>query len=254
MEQVRKPFRGVWNIIRFNRHFYITSACIIAVAIILSGFTSGVLPLVINILVLLASITIFISLLVSWYVYDVSDLYQFKWIEDIKNNKDACIVNINAGFDETSTLLKQAFPNAELVVYDFYDSERHTEISIKRARKAYPPFPGTVSVKTIHLPLADNYVDKIFIIFAAHEIRDEAERIIFFKELKRILKQNGQVIITEHLRDMPNFLAYNIGFFHFITRSSWQRVFLQSNFRILKEIKLTPFVSTFILEENGTTT
>ena len=49
-----------------------------------------------------------LSLLVSFYVYDLSGLYQMKWSGECP--ACACIVNIHAGFDETSVLLKEKFP------------------------------------------------------------------------------------------------------------------------------------------------
>lgn len=90
-------------------------------------------------------------------------------------------------------------------------------------------------------------------ILSAHEIRNEIERIELFKELNRVIKLNGQIYVTEHLRDFPNFLAYNIGFFHFHTKSSWLKTFNDANLKIRQEIKLTPFISTFILYKNGNT-
>ena len=63
---------------------------------------------------------------------------------------------------------------------DFYEPQKHTEVSIKRARKAYPPSPDTKHVKSTLLPLADKSVDNLFVIFSAHEIRDSNERISFF--------------------------------------------------------------------------
>ena len=80
-------------------------------------------------------------------------------------------------------------------------------------------------MNTALLPLPDNYADHIFLMFSAHEIRCESERKCFFEELKRVLKPQGTIILLEHLRDMPNFLAYNIGFFHFMSKSSWYNTF-----------------------------
>ena len=69
------------------------------------------------------------------------------------------MVNINAGFDETSMLLKQKYPNATLEVFDFYDPTKHTEVSIERARMAYPAFPDTVTISTTNIPLQENSTD-----------------------------------------------------------------------------------------------
>ena len=253
MEKMRKPFQGVWNIIRFNWHFYVGSLLVLSLLLLLTKFTNstiGIYLIVVSALVLLPTL---ISLFVSIYVYDLSGLYQLNWIGDMNKFEDKLLININAGFDETSVLLKKKFPDSELVVLDFYDPKKHTEVSIKRARKAYPFFPNTKSVTTTNLPLADNSADRIFLIFAAHEIRNEAERILFFKELKRILKPAGQIIVTEHLRDVANFFAYNIGFLHFYSKSTWLEIFKSADLALKNEQKITPFISTFTITKYGAT-
>jgi ubiquinone/menaquinone biosynthesis C-methylase UbiE len=190
------------------------------------------------------------SLLVTYYVYDLSGLYDLFWLNDSVTKEKSKIVNINAGFDETSKLLADKFENSELIVFDFYDSATNTEISIKRARKAYPPYPNTKRIEISKIPLADDTADKVFAILSVHEIREAEERNVFFKELRRILKPDGQIFVTEHLQDTANFLAYNIGFFHFHSKKSWLENFQAAQLDIEKEINITPFLTTFILKKN----
>lgn len=251
MEKIRKPFEGVLNIIRFNWHFYVLSFSSILFILILAGYSNETYKPYLFLFSFLIFLPIFVSLCVSYYVYDVSKLYSLTWIDD--NKEKINILNINAGFDETSVLLKEKFSNSKLDVLDFYDPTKHTEISIKRARKAYPPYPNTITVITNQLPFEDNLIDKIFVIFAVHEIRNDGERIVFFKELKRILKPTGQIIVVEHLRDVPNFLAYNIGFLHFYSKQIWLNTFHATDLLVTKEQKITTFISAFTLTKNGTT-
>jgi len=251
MEQIRKPFQGVFNIIRFNWHFYVLSIAFLLGLFILNNYVPAKFHLYFLLFFFLTLATTLISLLVSYYVYDLSDLYKFNWLTD--NQEKISIININAGFDETSTLLQAKFKNAALTVLDFYDPAKHTEVSIKRARKAYPAYPGTRITTTDKLELQSNSADKIFVTLSAHEIRDPNERVIFFKELHRVIKPGGQIFVTEHLRDTANFLAYNIGFFHFLSKPSWYKVFKLSNLQIRSEQKITPFISTFTLEKHGIT-
>jgi SAM-dependent methyltransferase len=247
MERLR--FQGVTNIIRFNRHFYVLSIVFVIVLIVtgwrLAGGRYWGYAMMLSLLVVAVS---GISLLVSFYVYDLSGLYSLQWLGDVAGNglggvDEGLIVNIHAGFDETSRLLVQKFPSCELKVFDFYDPVKHTEVSIARARKAYPPFPGTVRITTDVLPLEDGSVDTVFLMFAAHEIRDMEERVVFFKELNRVLAPSGRMIITEHLRDLPNFLAYNIGFFHFLPASVWAETFRRAGFFVKGNRKVTAFLS-----------
>lgn len=250
METVRKPFQGVWNIIRFNRHFFIPALLVILLLVIGIGFARPSMQPYLITAVTLAVTLLFIPLAVSWYVYDASGLYKLNWATVPHNS---AIVNINAGFDETSTLLQSKFSKARLYVFDFYDAARHTEPSIKRARKAYPPYPGTQLVSISKLPMDDNSTDAVFLFLAAHEIRNSEERIAFFSELKRILKPGGKIYVTEHLRDVPNFLAYNIGFLHFHAKITWQHAFKKSGLAIVQKIKNNPFITTFVITKNGDT-
>jgi ubiquinone/menaquinone biosynthesis C-methylase UbiE len=252
MDSIRKPFQGVWNIVRFNWHYYLFSLLLVAILLFIRNDLNATLRIGTNVLVFLILFSTVISLIVSFYIYDLSDLYKLSWLNNLKHSDRGKIINVNAGFDETSKLLKSKFGNSELLVADFYNPTKHTEVSIKRARKAYPPFPNTRQISTTYLPVEDNSVHKIFSILSAHEIRNNEERIAFFKELKRVLSASGQIIVTEHLRDTVNFLAYNFGFFHFHSKSSWLETFRSSGLTVAKEIKITPFITTFILEKNAT--
>jgi hypothetical protein len=234
----RVAFQGVTNIIRFNWHFYVIAIGCIAGCVIFHQY----------LLILLIVLSTVISLAVSWYVYDYSNLYTLDWIDFPGTHH---LLNINAGFDETSILLSAKFPAAELTVFDFYDPAKHTEISIERARKAYGPYPGTMNISTDNIPLLN--ADLICMMLAAHEIRNREERIQFFSLLKERLNDHGQMLVLEHLRDLPNFMAYNIGFFHFFSKKEWRRTFTGAGFTIYKEIKVTPFLSAFILQKNGIT-
>lgn len=253
MDKMRKPFQGVWNIIRFNWQFYVLAFGFVLLILSFRGSFYATNLIVADILLFLIIGSTLLSLLVSTYIYDFSNLYKFSWLDKLRYNEHEKIVNINAGFDETSSLLKNKFKDCKLTVLDFYDPAKHTEVSIKRARKAYPAFPNTQQVKTTDLPLQDNSADKIFTILSAHEIRNEEERKSFFQELRRALSPTGQIIVTEHLRDTANFFAYNIGAFHFHSKSSWLKAFQSSGLRVAEEIKITPFITTFILEKNGVT-
>ena len=252
MDKLRKPFQGVLNIIRFNRHYYLLAVTLIMIALLLHNRLNDTTRVMTAIVVLLVVSSTLISLVVSCYIYDFSNLYTLSWLDNISQRDNSNIMNINAGFDETSHLLKNRFPNAALMVADFYHPAKHTEISIKRARKAYPPYPNTQQINTSHLPVANSSTDIIFLILSAHEIRNDKERILFFKELSRALSDSGKIIVTEHIRDSANFFAYNIGFFHFHSKATWLHSFYHAGLTVAKEIKITPFITTFILEKNGT--
>jgi len=245
METKRKSFQGVLNIVRFNWHFYVLTAIVLLVLMIFQNqLYEGLRPIAFW-ATALASISITLSLLTSYYIYDVSNLYKTPWLSDCTGDK---ILTVNAGFDETTEILRSQLPTCKFTAIDFYDAEKHTEISIERARKAYPQSLSVVKTSTAKLPFADNTFDKALATLSAHEIRDDTERITFFAELKRVTKSGGHIYVTEHLRDINNFIAYTLGAFHFHSKTTWQRTFKEAQLHVKKEVKTTPFITTFILQ------
>jgi hypothetical protein len=245
----RKPFQGVMNIIRFNWHFYVAAAAVVSILLAASMMLD---MLAFRICILIAAgivISTFISLLVSYYVYDRSDLYSFRWLQRFRESANLNIINVHAGFDETSGILRNNFPKANLRVFDFYDPQKHTEISIARAREAHPAFPETLKIKTNHFPVLANSVDSIFNVFALHEVRDRKERIQFIEQQAVALKNTGNIVVVEHLRDLPNFLAYNIGFFHFLAGREWYDNFQQAGLSVDNKFKITCFITVFVLKK-----
>lgn len=246
MEIKRRKFQGVLNILSFNRHFYF-----IGLAVLLLMIASGLLLNLPSFLLWtigsVFSYGLLMPLIVSAYVYDFSKYYNFDWLSkcDINDAEGNKFVNINAGFDETSFIIKNNFPKSELEVFDFYDSKRHTEPAIVRARKVSLVYPNTKQIKYDLIPLKDSSVDVVFLLSAAHEIRDNEEKKKFLKECHRVCKPNGKVIMVEHLRDLPNFLAFSVGFAHFFSRKVWKRTFDNAQFSSFEEQKFTPFMSIF---------
>lgn len=216
MEVKRKSFQGVLNILSFNRHFYVFGLGVLAL-LIASNWFFNLQPLVFWLIIIAFLYGLIMPLIVSAYVYDFSGYYKLDWLQkEIKDaDKIKLSLNINAGFDETSFIIERIFPNTQLMVFDFYNAKQHTEPAIKRARKVSLVYPNTQQILANSIPLEDKTVDAIFLLSALHEIRTQDEKIQFLKECHRVCKQDGKVIMVEHLRDFPNFLAFTIGFTHF---------------------------------------
>lgn len=242
----RKKFQGVLNILSFNRHFYIIGLGVLAALFASRFFIQW--PAILFWMIVVAFLYGFIMpLIVSAYVYDFSGYYSMQWLKNLisRDERIDLIVNINAGFDETSFILKNRFPSSDLRVFDFYDAARHTEPAIKKARKVSLVYPNTELVASDFIPLKDKTADIVFLLSAAHEIRSYEEKVRFLKECHRLCKPDGKVIMVEHLRDLPNFMAFSVGFTHFFSRSVWRTAFASAGFSSFQETKFTPFMSIF---------
>ncbi len=251
VRQMRGHWEGVTNVVRFNWHFYaIALGALLAAAFMLC---LPVLPLLIKTVIGtgagLAFFYMIISLAVSHFIYDRSDLYRFQWLKEANLPETGHFVNIHSGFDETSLLLKQQFPKATWSILDFYDPALHTEVSIARARRYRPTLPETLAIDANHWVLGSESVDAIFGVLVVHEIRSHENRVTFFLEAHRVLKHKGTLVLVEHLRNHANFLAYGPGFLHFFSRQAWQIAFSMGGFRSMKEFFITPFIRVFILKK-----
>lgn len=251
--QLRRPCQGLWNIIRFNWPFYAVSFFLMGCGLAVFFLGTNLLSSLAAFLVLLIFVPVALSLSISWYIYDRSGLYQMQWLSDAGTRLNGKIINIHAGFDEFSALLAAQYKGASLEVFDFYNPDQHTEPSIKRARKSLPPWPGTKSIQTSAIPVQQKSCSRVFLLFAAHEIRDRQERALFFSQLRSSLDHNGRIIVMEHLRNLPNFIAYNIGFFHFLPLREWKATFRESGLRICSRQTFTPFLNLFILAPHADT-
>lgn len=248
---IRKPFQGVLNIILFNSRMYGWALGFVAIFIVLKSYLDVNQKLFCDLFILLISTSIFISIVVSFYIYDYSDLYKMKWLSKINILSNAEIANISAGFDETSELLKQKLTPSKIVMFDFYDETKHTEQSIKLAREFYPPSNDLIKTSTGDFLTEANNFDYIFLILAAHEIRNNNERTLFFKQLNKALNKNGRIIVVEHQRNLANFIVYNIGFFHFLSNNTWLQTFTSADCTVEQKFNITPFIKTYILKSNG---
>lgn len=246
MEVRRRKLQGVLNILSFNRHFYIWGLIVLAMTII-SHEVIGWSDLLYWLVVMAFLYGLIMPLIISAYVYDFSRYYDFHWIRNCNIDANAKqLLNINAGFDETSFIIKNIFPHSDLRVFDFYDARQHTEPAIIRARKVSLVYPNTQQIKSNQIPLEDKSVDVIFLLSAVHEIRSNEEKVEFLKECHRLCKPGGKVIMVEHLRDFPNFLAFSVGFTHFFSRKTWKNAFERAGFSVFLENKFTPFISVFV--------
>lgn len=245
---MRSRYEGMWNVVRFNWPKYVSGLCVIVAAFACAKhFPDPDLAVPLTALGLITTITVLLPLLVSHLVYDRSDLYRMSWLGMVTGTKPQHVLNLNAGFDESSAVLRKRFPQSELTVIDLYDPGRFTEASITRARRAYPPYPGTVQAANGVLPLETAMADLTVAFLSLHEVRMHADRVALLKEVRRTLAVNGRLVVTEHLRDLPNALAFTIGVFHFHSRKAWMSAFHGAGFRVTGTHRTAGFITTFIL-------
>jgi SAM-dependent methyltransferase len=186
------------------------------------------------------------SMLVSHWIYDLSELTKWSWVACCIPAFTGRAASIHCGFDESIEGLRRIYRGTTIVAWDIYQPDLMTEGSIARARRNQTS-PDATHVNYTKLPERDDTLDAVFLIFAAHEIRSAKARDEFFNELFRVLKPGGAVLLVEHLRDWRNFLAYGPGFFHFLARKEWLRIAKQTGLLLTMQFRITPFIQVLKL-------
>lgn len=245
----RGPWQGMLSIVRFNWPFYLAAGAVMIAALVGLMWLSSLLPKLICAAALAgAGCFLLGSLGVSHLVYDRSDLYRGRWLDRaLRGARFERAIFCHSGFDETSTTLRGRFSEAEWLILDHFDAPRMTEASIRRARRLYPPTPGTVSAVFDRWPAAAEWADVVFGLLAIHELRSEADRGAWFSEARRCLRGSGHVVLVEHVRDAANFIAFGPGFLHFHSPASWRRAWESAGLRLTDDFRVTPWVRVFVL-------
>jgi hypothetical protein len=256
MKSGASAYAGMWQVVRFNPGFYL------AVAVLVPAATLGLmrwgdrLPIV---LVWgaaggmgLAAWWGVASLVASHWVYDRSDWPRGDWLRRwMGTQPPRRVLNVHAGFDETTERLQRWLPGTECVVLDLYDPTVMTEPSVQRARAARPAEVGTVTGTLARWPELPGRFDLICLLLTAHEFRKPAERQALLKRLAGLLAATpgSSVLLAEHLRDPANFAVYGPGFLHFHSPATWERDWRQAGLRATASLRITPWIRVWKLEK-----
>jgi SAM-dependent methyltransferase len=244
----RGKWQGVATIVRLNWPLYAGAAAVLIGSAASLLFVASPTVKLVSAFALIAALYFLLgSLGVSHWIYDRSDLYRWRWLSRaLANSPRSRIVFCHSGFDEASCALRQEL-DAEWIILDHYDDMQMTEPSIRRARRMFPPVPGTVPAAFGAWPIAPNSCDVVFGLLAIHELRRESDRVAWFAQAKRALRDKGRVVLVEHARDFANFIAFGPGFLHFHSPGNWRRCWEQSGLRLLDEFRVTPWIRIFVL-------
>lgn len=244
----RTKYQGLVNVLEFNLPKYILGFLVGIMGLFLLLSTNNSIVQLFALLSQISWLLILVSLVVSHWIYDISSLYKLEALTDIELPENAQIVNVSAGFDEIGDVLKIKYSMHKIEHLDIFKSLAKKEISIKLAQNRKLR-DSKIQVEDFKIPFESDSKDLVILFFAAHEIRDSKSRILFFKEIRRVLKGGGRVLITEHQRDLNNFLAYTLGFYHFYPQKTWLKLFKTTGFRLQKTRKENPWVKTFKIQK-----
>lgn len=238
-------------VILFNYKKILLGIVVSILLFILSFQFSGMPVFILRGLGILIILNIVASIAASYLLYDNSDLYELNDLKGIMDfEKMENTVLIHASFDPLSQRLEQKYPQLNLTVCDIYGNRHEHESGIEVSKKMFPPNPKEIRISPDALPFEDESQDAILAVTAIHEVLDHDKRVLFFKEAKRALKKGGFIVISEQFRDVTNFVFFNIGAFHFLSRKQWETAISEADLKIMTDKKITPFANMLVIRKD----
>ncbi|WP_278553855.1 methyltransferase domain-containing protein [Elizabethkingia bruuniana] len=223
---------------------------IVSLILMITSFqiSSNTASIVLKILSILILLNIIASVVASYILYDHSDLYELNDLQEIIDFRNTeSVILIHASFDPLSGPLGKKYKNLDLVVCDIYGNRHEHEKGIEISKKVFPPNPAEIKISPNKLPFEDKSVDVILAVTSLHEILNHKDRVLFFKEAKRIVKDNGVIVMSEQFQNIINFIFFNIGAFHFLTKKQWEKAISEAGLKVVVNKKNTPFANTLII-------
>ena len=231
--------RGTLRVVLFNWPKYALCALVVPTGLLVP--LPGPWRFLLQGMVVAGLCWVIMGLLVTWIAYDVSPLYDWRWVLALLPAKPRRYAVVSTGLDEISGRLADLLPDAEATLLDLYGSTGR-DGSIRRARRFVPPPDGTLRAVPADLLVPDATMDAIFVVFAAHELRDPGQRRALYGEIARTLRPGGRLVLVEHCRDAANIVAYGPGAWHFSPRSEWLRLARGAHLTMAGERLMTPLI------------
>lgn len=242
---------GVREVLAYNWPLYAAGLATAAGGAVLAGLLPRGPRAVARTAAAAASLLLTASTAATWYVYDRSELYGYRWLDELLPGPPGAHLVVGTGLDEASGPLAARWPGSRQTTADLYDPALMTEGSVRRARRRVPPprhaLPGTPG----GLPAGTASVDAVFAFFAAHELRRPADRERLFAECARVLRPGGRLVVAEHLRDAANAAAFGPGAWHFYPRAEWLRLAAGAGLEPAAERRIAGLVTAFAFEKPG---
>ncbi|PIU42734.1 MAG: hypothetical protein CO034_00890 [Parcubacteria group bacterium CG_4_9_14_0_2_um_filter_35_11] len=131
--------------------------------------------------------------------------------------------------------LYKLFKGKEIEYFGVDFAERLIEIARKKYLASKELKEGGVPpvflvVNALHLPFEDNFFDKVFSIAVLHHIPSDKQRVLFLKEIRRVLKPKGELFLTVwnlwQVKYLPLILKWTLLKFLGLTRVDYGDIFV----------------------------
>ena len=158
------------------------------------------------------------------------------------------LANIDFGLRLQAMLLSRKLTTGRITVIDVYNPQQTTDSGLARARRQAPSakkdprltwYDGQFNL----LPLPDSSVEAVFMFQILSEFSQEGDRQALLREVRRILKPNGRLLLAEKTASWLNWLLAGTSTASLQPGEYWRDLLTEAGFDILRQEEIQGLIN-----------
>lgn len=160
------------------------------------------------------------------------------------------LANIDLGLRQQAIMLSRHLTTGKITVIDVYNPQLAAGASLARARLQAPStkqdprlawFDGHINL----LPMPDSSVTAVFMSQVLSEFGQHGDRQTLLREIRRILKPNGRLLLTEQTASWLNWLLVGTSSAKLQPAEYWRDLLLEAGFDIHRQENIQGLTNCF---------
>lgn len=248
-------YQGTWRYVAANWPAYLLTYGAIVLALIFIGISArrgwlSFIPLALA-LFLILSYFLLASLWSAHQQFDPGGVRPHDVLFDMAQlSATDTFVYIGLGLRAGAVALSRRLTTGEIIVIDVYNPQWTTSHALSRGRaqaKLPPPDPrlswrvGSIEL----LPLPDESMPAVILCQVASEFWQHGDRLMLLKEIHRILRPNGRLLLAERVRSQTNWLVLGPAALALPPADYWRTLLLKAGFEVRREQHLADIIACF---------
>jgi SAM-dependent methyltransferase len=162
-------------------------------------------------------------------------------------------VYVGLGVRRTPQQLSRRLTSGRVIALDVYNPQQAPGAALARARLAVAPVPPDPRLRWLEgslqlLPLPDRSTSLVTMDGTVGALWQHGDRVLLLREIYRILRPEGWVVVAEPVRTQTTWLVHGTGTLRLEPTSYWRHLFRDAGFNLLREQAVEGLVHYFVLE------